>query len=236
MKYCVGIPVLYGAGHTQEAIESVVHHPDTELLIIDNGAEMPVKEVISYYASLPNVFILRNPENLFVNPAWNQILNRFLESDSDYLMIMNSDLILHKDWKEVLDRFLGLEKWSDTNLIVAPVITSDKNVLNTNIYIPGSIEDWNSMLQPISEGPPGVLIILNKEHAQLVYPIPETLKVWFGDTFIFNKLRSLMYKTVVLNNLLTYHSGSQNISRVPGISEIIEQDKIEWAKLQENGN
>jgi hypothetical protein len=81
-------------------------------------------------------------------------------------------------------------------------------------------------------GTPGVLICLNKTHANLVYPIPETLKVWFGDNWIYDGLRGVGYKTIIVNNLITYHSGSQNVSKVKGISEIIEQDKIEWEKLK----
>ena len=61
---------------------------------------------------------------------------------------------------------------------------------------------------------------------ELIYPIPETLKVWFVDNWIFDGLRKLGYKTLVLKNLLTYHSWSQTVSKVKGISEIIEQDKL----------
>ncbi len=220
MKYLIGIPCLYGAGHTKEAIESVVNKPGVDLLLIDNGAEPSVKEVLNSYSAKLNVKVISNPENIYVNPAWNQILNHFLNNKYDYLLIMNSDLILHKDWKKVLDAYLN----EYPNNIPIPYISSNRNDLDRNIDIFSSIE--------VVAGTPGVLICLNKSHVNLVYPIPETLKVWFGDNWIYDGLRGVGYKTIIVNNLITYHSGSQNVSKVKGISEIIEQDKIEWEKLK----
>jgi hypothetical protein len=41
-------------------------------------------------------------------------------------------------------------------------------------------------------------------------------------------LRGIGYKTYVLDNLVAYHYGSQNVRRLPGISEMIERDKENW--------
>jgi hypothetical protein len=222
MRYLVGIPMLYGADHCREAIESVVHKENVDVLLIDNGAEQRVKDVIYGYEDLENVTIIQNRENIYVNPAWNQIIDHFLKNDYDYLLIMNSDLILHKDWKNVLDKYLTLY-W---DRIPVPEITSDRNKLHKDISL-----DSNS--HEVFEGTPGVLIILNRFHAKNIYPIPETIKVWFGDNWIYEGLRKICKQTMVLDNLIAYHSGSQTVSRVKGISELIEQDKIEWEKLQQ---
>ncbi len=221
MKYLVGIPCLYGPEHTIEAIRSVVHVNDTDVLLIDNGAERGVSEAIVKFAvSNKNVGVIKNMENIYVNPAWNQIIKHFLKSDADYLMIINSDLILHKDWKNVLDKHFS--KYSE--VIPIPIISNDISILKNSSIIEG--------FEEVHEGTPGVMIVLNKVQANLIYPIPETIKVWFGDNWIYEGLRKLGYKTVVLKNLFSYHSGSQNVSKVKGISEIIENDKLEWAKLQ----
>lgn len=222
MKYLVGIPCLYGVGHTKEAIESVINKEDVNVLLIDNGAEYEVKEQLRIYSYLKQAEVIHNPENIYVNPAWNQIIKTFLESDSGYLMIMNSDLILHDKWKEVMDNHFN----HNSEVIPIPVISSDKNVLKQQIN--GTVKyQWLE-----THSPAGVLIILNKVQARLIYPIPETLKVWFGDNWIYNILRGYGYKIWINENLITYHSCSQNVSKVKGISEIIEQDKIEWEKLK----
>jgi GT2 family glycosyltransferase len=219
MKCLIGMPCLYGPGHTKEAIESIIHKKDTTVLLIDNGAERSVKELISGYAKRENVIVISNSENIYVNPAWNQIINHFLGSEFDCLVIMNSDLTLHDKWKEVIDKH-----FESNNSIPVPIISNNKEALSQKLQVGETIE--------VFEGTPGVLIVLNKEQAKLIYPIPETIKVWFGDNWIYEGLRRAGHKTVVLTNLISYHSASQNVSRVEGISRIIEQDKIEWEKLK----
>jgi hypothetical protein len=220
MRYLVGIPMLYGAGHCKDAIESVVYKDNVDLLLIDNGADQPVKDIIQRYSHLEKVNVISNLVNIYVNPAWNQIISHFLNDNYDYLLIMNSDLVLHPDWNKVLDFYLD----QMPGIIPVPVIGNDSRLANKKI-------DLSLSYTEVFEGTPGVLIIINKEHARAIYPIPETIKVWFGDNWIYEGLRKLGYRTLVLNNLLSYHSGSQTVSKVKDISEIIEQDKIEWTKL-----
>lgn len=227
-KYLVGIPCLYGAEHTREAIESVVHKDNVHVLLIDNGAEQSVKDVINSYSKRSNVFIIHNKENIYVNPAWNQIIDFFLKVNNDpmlnvfgvifdYLLIMNSDLICHPKLFDVLDSSLNEKE------IPIPVISTDKNILNSKLP--------TQEKKIVYEGIPGVLIILNRLQADMIFPIPDTLKVWFGDNWIYDNLRLIGFKTVILSDLITYHSGSQNVSKVKGIGAIIENDKLEWAKL-----
>jgi len=225
MKYLVGIPCLYGVEHTREAIDSVIKTPNTHLLLIDNGSEISVKDLIYDYAlKNENVSVIHNKENIYVNPAWNQILTYFLDSECDRLLIMNSDLVLQSQWNFVLNSYLDEFK----NDIPVPFISNDRKTVD---YCYPLFDGTYKAIE-VTEGTPGVLIVINKEHASNIYPIPETIKVWFGDNWIYEGLRKLGYKTVVLNNLIAYHSGSQNVSKVEGIGKIIEQDKIEWEKLK----
>lgn len=200
VKILVGIPCLFGAVHTKESIESVINESD--VLLIDNGADQSVKDVISKY----NCHKIYNKENIFVNPAWNKIIDFFLNNKSyDSLIIMNSDIIMEKGWSDVLNNV-------PTDVIAIPNLGN----LEENIEV--------------HSGTPGVFIHLNRKHAKIIYPIPEYCKVWFGDQFIYTVLRNLGYKTIIYHELKAnhYHSGSQNVSRVNGISEIIEEDKKYW--------
>lgn len=199
MKILVGIPCLFGAAHTKESIDSVIN--EAAVLLIDNGAEKSVKDVISKY----NCHKIHNKDNLFVNPAWNQIISFFLNSDYDSLVIMNSDLIMNKGWSDVL-------KSVEEDIIAVPNMGAAAQ--DSEVY----------------SGTPGVFIHLNKTQARIIYPITSCIKVWYGDNWVYEILRSLGYKTVVYHKLIAthYHSGSQNVSRVKGISEIIEEDKRQW--------
>lgn len=177
------------------------------MLLIDNGAEFAVKQVISYF-DRPVTRIIRNEENIYVNPAWNQILGYFLRTEFEHLVIMNSDLIMQPGWSKAL-------RQAQHDISCIP--TDGSHLEDVEVF----------------EGTPGVFIHLTREMAKLVYPIPTPPLVWFGDQWIYTRLRQAGYKTVIKSALkaLHYHNGSQTVQRVPGISEIIEQDKAAWAKI-----
>jgi GT2 family glycosyltransferase len=204
VKILVGIPCLFGHVHTKQAIDSVINESD--VLIIDNGSEQLIKDLILGYKDKSNVHVIRNKENIFVNPAWNQIIDFFLKNEHyDSLVIMNSDVIMERGWSDVLMKV-------PTDIIAIPNSGNQKE----------NIEVHN--------GTNGVFIHINRKHAKIIYPIPEYCKVWFGDQFIYTVLRKLGYKTIVYHELIGnhYHNGSQNVSKVHGISEIIEEDKKYW--------
>ena len=220
-RLLIAIPFLYGAEHSRLAIESVVNN-DLDLLLIDNGAANDVKAVINNYHSRPNVAIISNPENVFVNPAWNMAMDFFLEHKQyTHLIIMNSDLIMQDYWSHALQNFFSKEE--NKNLI--PVA-----ILSDNIHVRDIDDDQFNKLEG---GIAGVFIVMDRRAVEIVNPIHESIRVWFGDNVIYDLLRGFGYTTGVLNNLRAMHycNGSQNVQRVAGISEIIEADKIAWRDI-----
>lgn len=212
-KILIGIPVLYGAYHCKEAIESVINKPNVDLLIIDNGAEQAVKNIVQFYDILPNVTVISNKVNIFVNPAWNQIIDYFIHSDHDRLIIMNSDLIMGNGWDEVCQK-----RWAvNHDEILLPVI-GELHYVDTNI----------ANAKKVYSGTPGVFITLNKEQAKIIYPIPSAINIWFGDNWIYEILRSSGYETLIPDNLLANHYWSSTIQKLGNAGEIIEEDKIAW--------
>lgn len=217
MRFLVSIPCLFGESHTRMAIDSVVDSYHTDLLLIDNGAPNDVKAVLNHYHSRPNVNIISNPENIYVNPAWNQAMKFFIEhSEYDYLILMNSDLIMDSNWSKSLFNFLSENKKKIPVSVITDHIHDSDNYEETFNVLTGGIA--------------GVFIIMDREAVEIVNPIPEYLKIWFGDNVIYDILRGVGYEIGVLNNLraIHYHNGSQNVGRVDGISELIESDKKEW--------
>lgn len=197
----VGIPCLSGAWHTKLAIDSVSEEAD--ILLIDNDAEKEVKDLLDTY---PQGYI-KNQKNVYVNAAWNQILEVFLISKRSTLIIMNSDLVMSPGWSNKL--------------------------VKGNICIPTDGSHTEDVV--VTEGTPGVFIHLNREMANIIYPLPDYIKIWFGDQFIYSVLRQLGYKTVVTAGLLANHvnGGSQNVNIVPDKDKIIAEDKRLWGKYGE---
>lgn len=207
MKILCGIPCLYN-GETCLRAFSVVDEENVDLLIIDNGSDTDVKYSIDLVKNAySNVKVIKHNKNIFVNPAWNEILAYFLNNGQyDQLIIMNSDLILSPRWSNFIEDGISC------------LTTDGSHTANTEAF----------------EGTPGVFIHLNKEMARLVYPIPEEIKIWYGDLWIYSKLRKAGYKTIIKAGLIAnhYHGGSQSCQKLPEFQEIIEQDKIAWVEIE----
>lgn len=201
MKILVGIPVISSPEMCKLAIDSVVDEAD--VLVMDNGAGDDMREMLKHYTFNLDVLIGRNHTNIYVNSCWGQILEYFLQTDYDTLIIMNSDLILAPRWSDQLEE----------GVLCIPTDGSHK-------------EDV-----VVTEGTPGVFIQLTKDMAKIVYPLPDYIKIWFGDLFIFSVLRGLGYKTIVKAGLVGnhYYGGSQSVNIVPDKDKIIEEDKVQWA-------
>ncbi len=205
-KILVGIPVLYN-GETCLRAFSVVDEPNVDLLIIDNGSEPDVKYSIELTKNTyDNVKVIIHSKNTYVNPAWNEILAYFLNNEKyDQLIIMNSDLIMHPGWSNYLEDGI-------VNLPCDGTLNEDEEV-----FI----------------GSPGILLHLNKKMAKMIYPIPNEIKLWFGDEYILTILREMGIKTIVRHKLIGihFHGGSQSIAILPNKSEMIETDKIAWEEI-----
>ncbi len=223
MKILISIPVLYHGHIFDECMSHLINHNDVDILIGDNGSNPDVKTIIEKYQSFSNVKIIREPVNIYVNPMWNKFMAYFLENTQyDYLIILNSDLMLQKNWSDVCKNY-----WSTfPDEILIPKNASDKTLLS---------RDEDTSVFPATEvhsGTAGVFITMNRKQCEMVYSIPNDILVWFGDNWIYEILRTF-YKTVIPENLISYHfhGGSQTVQSVSGISEIIEQDKVKWADI-----
>lgn len=221
MRFLVCIPCLYHAESLAQCIQKLMHE-DVTVVLLDNGSEPDVKNIIAQYTNRPNVHIERSDENIYVNPAWNLFIAMFFQSNEfSHLIILNSDLVLQNDWVDVLKKRLR----KNPNEITLPVIDAT---------LPDKVNTEYSEGQTVTSGTAGVFICLSRLCAQLVYPIPQEIRVWFGDNFIFGCLRGMGFSTVIAPNLhaVHYHGGSKSVSRTPNISAIIEQDKVAWVEVE----
>lgn len=223
------MPCMRNAEATEASIKSIIS-ANVDLLLIDNGADESVKTVIRKYdTENMNVFVLRHDINIYVHGAWNEALKWFLTTDEytiaekyDIICIANNDFVLQYQWAEALQS--NLDKYPNDIMICTNVnslheLTIPVNVDEVNCYDATSVA--------------GIFIILNRKQAELIYPIPEKIKIWYGDNWIYDILRGTGSRTIVVDNIKGYHynGGSQTVSTVSGIAEIIEQDKVAWKNI-----
>ncbi len=222
MKILIAIPIIKNAIVAREAINQVINKDGVEVLLLDNGADEDVKQMLKEYENTKNVIIFTNPVNEYVTQAWNSFMWHFLENDYDKLIICNSDLSLQDNWDKVI-RNIWLQ---DEDLILTPVITNNKEVIFNPINT--EVERLEFVTNPA-----GVFITLSKEQAKIVYPIPAEIKIWFNDTWIYSLLNAHGYKIAIPSNLVAFHHTSTSVSTVQGIHAIIEEDKIAWRDIVE---
>ncbi len=218
MNTLIAVPCVYGVAHTEEAIMSLTSTPKTDVLLVDNGAVPEVRDVIRKYTCVPWVKSMSFLVNIYVNPVWNKIIGHFLAGKWDLLCLSSADVILQGQWCAVVRNTLT----HNPNVTCLPRMVSLHDVHTAIVD-----ERYQTPEVPTS-GTPGAFITLTRPQAELVFPIPECCKLWFGDEWIYTILRAHGNPTVIPPNLLAHHYGSQDVSRTPDVTTIIERDKAAW--------
>lgn len=222
MKILLCIPIIKGAEIAKEAINQVINRDNVHVILLDNGADEDVKNMLYQFREVNNVQVISYPQNVYVTQAWNNFMNIFLQSEYDRLIIMNSDLTMQKDWYDVVCNVWKL----NPKFLIMPVVSQDK----TQMFEPINTEPL--YLETV-ENPAGIFITLSKEQCKAVYPIPSEIRVWFNDTYMMKLLRAHQYEIVVPYNLLAYHHTSTSVSSVSGVHAVIEEDKKAWTNIVE---
>jgi GT2 family glycosyltransferase len=161
-KFTIGIPTIWKSERITKLVEDLQSEEKVdEILIIDN-----LHLYDGRFDTLNKVRVIQAEENLYVNPAWNRIVK---ESKNDLVGLLNDDInfdtnIFKSFNAEVLLNVgivgMGQENYEITEFEGTPIITDAKYT---------------------SDGGWGCMLLLHKNHW---IPIPESLKIWYGDNFI----------------------------------------------------
>lgn len=213
MKILVGVPFFRISGLARRCLESLVSTPAT-VLVIDNAADKDVKDLVANEFG-GRVQTIVNQENRYCNGGWNQILEYGIQNGYDVIGLGSSDATLHPGWYDALcelsDKYKD-EIWVPS--IGGPVVGPD---LRSIEYVHGGLA--------------GFFTFLPRPAAEAVYPIPHTLRHWFGDQYMYETLRSKGWKVTLLNQVRAYHAQSAITVATPEAYAVIEQDKREWLLL-----
>jgi hypothetical protein len=160
-------------------------------------------------------------KNLFVNPSWNLGVRM---SKSNNIIISNDDILFDVNYfinclKNINENHV---KFEDLGIVG---MHSDNYKLESNSNNP--IFQTHGMTK--NEGGWACLIAFNKKNWT---PIPEQLKIYYGDNFLLGLGKQILDMQGL--KIETKMSSSANTS-VDWVKTVTDNDLIEWLKIINNG-
>ena len=171
--YSVIIPTMWKCDRLTATLQELNDHPLVgEIILIDNTPN-------TLKIKLSKVNHILEGKNTYVNPAWNKGVEL---SKYDKLLILNDDIWM--DWR-ILD-------------ILEPYITEQNGLIGLhddyNVEYPESELCGLQATMTRTHGF-GCAIFVHKENYS---PIPEQMKLWSGDDWLFVKARNRRKQNYIL--------------------------------------
>ncbi len=207
-KYTIIIPTLWKSDRIHQLLRDLISSEFVdEIILIDNAGKY-----FEYYEALDKVKLIQVEENIYVNPAWNLGINI---AKNDCIALVNDDINFNTNifgiiTKDILSEF-GIIGQSEFNYKGK---NSDEPILEK---WNGKIRDWGW----------GCLIMFNKNNW---INIPDDIKIWYGDDYIFN-CNHTPKATLKNFNIETEMSTT---SDEPIWNERKQEDKINYIKYLQN--
>ena len=163
------IPTLWKAKEFTDHLVDVLIEDESvgEIIIIDNAPA-------DFSYDNEKVVMLRQEENLYVNPSWNLGVE---ESYYDKFIIFNDDIIIPYNFVFELESMLTPDK-GVIGIDATSVIEVDNFSIKNVTFLDRKID-----LKPIKERSWGFGITL-AGHRNSYYKIPESIRIWYGDDYL----------------------------------------------------
>lgn len=188
-----------------------------EIIIIDNS-------LLGIKYKSDKLKVITPKKNLYVNPAWNIGVEK---AKYEFVGILNDDLIFPKKFLGTVYEFL--KKQSNIGYIGLDTIpkTNDENFLDYP-------KDTELVFNNIDTRPLcwGSAFFFKKS---IYTKIPEKLKVWYGDDFLFNKSLDNGLKNYSTSNSKIIHLHSFTSDRKE-FDKIKHQDQLYYKKINPKYN
>lgn len=201
-----------------QALRSFVQ-PSVDVVAIDNGGSADVK--LALYEMSSSISIIKNERNVYVNPAWNQLAERFLASDAEILVLANADLAAAPGWAQSL---LLRHEWAQ--------LAKEKEFWFGRI-----VHDVEEALRPYEpsvleavdvQGTAGSFFAMTRDAVRLAFPVPAELLIWYGDGWIHTLLSKAGYHGLVLRDMVCWHRGGVSTGHVHERTPITDREKVIW--------
>jgi hypothetical protein len=202
-KFSVIIPTIWKSEYTIELLERYSKSDYVgEIILIDNA---PTKDIV-----MDKLIHIKEETNTYVNPAWNKGVKL---SSYDNITISNDDIIFNVDeYFNYLNQALNI-------LDVGFIGSHSQNYIEQENLNP-EIEIYDNKT---NQGGWGCLFSFNKS---IWKPIPNGLKIWYGDNWIHATNPNIFQLRGM--NIITKMSTSSDLESV---RDVRDNDTIQWMKL-----
>jgi glycosyltransferase involved in cell wall biosynthesis len=194
-RLSVIVPTLQRSRHLVPLVTRLADHPRVgEIIVINNSPER---------LELPHarVRVLNQPTNLFVNPSWNLGV---AEARFELICICNDDILFDLRVLDTATRALRLP---------VGIIGPHPTCFVDDEREPSTARRRRIWVSPVYERTPGfgTLMFMRKE---CYAPIPDDLKVWCGDDYLFyqQKHRNLLFRGAHIATSMSSTSGAPEFS------------------------
>lgn len=214
----VVIPVLDNHNYTRDLLHDISLNeikPD-EIIIIDNGSKESYEDMIKILRN-STINYIRFNENRGVNAAWN--LGIMLAKNS-LVTILNNDILLNRYFfKKILqtmeDPFVG---------ICVPNTLKESRFNDSDVAV--SVKDLGKR--------EGWAFTIRKEIVNKCGYIPDKLKIFCGDDFLFGSSKRLGFRNVKMTNNYIFHYGSVTVKQYDIDRSILKSEKICWEQIKKD--
>lgn len=218
---------ILGFNHHQITLKVLAdvrkRNPSSKIVFFDNGSIPSYKDMLD-----SDIQYIREERNIYVNPAWNKLFDLI---ETKYVTLLNNDCLpLRQNYFELV-----VDDMEANNLSMTSCKTVDVRRYNKRRLLSYGLWDWLMNFKPINPienvRRQGWLMTINMEHyRQTQYKIPDELKVWYGDDWIWWQLTKNKFKYAVYRNTLAVHVQSTTTSS-DFIKKIIAEDGKALNKL-----
>jgi len=176
------------------------------ILLFDNGSDPSFEDFSDKFG----ICYHREKINIYVNPAWNNI---FTMENSHYLTLLNNDcfILTPSYFEDILPHMeknkFGISSCKTKNI---PYLKNSNFKTNDYFYFPNEVK---TLICNNHARRQGWLMTMNlKIYKSLENLIPDYLKLWYGDDWIWSQFIKNNIRTAVYKNRYAVHIKSSSIS------------------------